>query len=289
MRITPPFRVPAWSRRSPESVSWVVARSLGICLGLAVSTAVAAPVHGTVHFPEDPAPVRRGYFRVPGGALPLLPPVHDPRADALVVLLGQGIVTGDQAAAEAEPDKREDRRKTELRVLGARMNPAAGVISAGGTAVIHNVDPRPVSLVCVHCPAPLPGLPKEPIPAGGKISLTPSRPGEYHLRSPEIPHLQGAVVVVDRAYVGRVEASGSYALDAPEGRYQARLLMNGVWMDQKDVEVGPKGLTLDLRADRGDRAAPGPAPRSAAAPAPADAGVAARGDKAQEADGPHQP
>lgn len=213
--------------------------ALWLCLG---GTAEAGTVRGAVQFPDEVkggALRHGGYWRVPNGVLPVAPPLHDVRADAVVVLVPEG----EGGGAEARPKAR-----AEIHLSGLRMVPPVSVVAPGATVTLQNDDRLEHALLC-----PSGALPRQSVPAGGKVSLSLPKAGEYVLGSEELPHLAGAVLVLERALVARVEPGGTFSLEAPQGRYAARVFWRGAYGPSESLQVPESGVELRLKA-----AAPAP-------------------------------
>ena len=154
--------------RITEPLAFGAACTLGLLLFLCVP-ATAGTVRGTVQFPDEVkgGDLRHGgYWRVPNGVLPIGPPLHDVRSEAVVVLVPVGAI--DVAASDGQ-------RRAEIRLAGLRMSPQVTVVSPGAQVTLHN-DDRVLHRLSCSGAAP---LPEQSIPTGGRGTLTLQKAGDY--------------------------------------------------------------------------------------------------------------
>jgi plastocyanin len=230
---------------------WPTPRAvLAASLLLSAVPAAAAPVRGTVAFADESQGVtarHATFWRVPNGVLPLAPPLHDLRAEAVVVLYPQGAVTGAQVAAAEEKDQKGPAR-AEVVLQGRRAAPAVVVVAPGTEITLRNEDRVEYALSAR-------GLSPQRVPASGKVTFAAEKPGEYVLRAEDPAHLTVAVLVAERAFSGRVDPDGTFAFEAPEGDYEARLFWRGAFVARAPLQVAPKvGAELSFKGPL-----PGPA------------------------------
>jgi plastocyanin len=253
--------------------------TLGILLCVTGRPA-AAPVRGKVLFSEDPRGVARyhTYWRVPNGVLPVLPASQDVRTESVVVLYPQGTVTGAQVAA-AEAQEQKGPVKLEMKLSGLKLIPPVVVVTPGATVTLRNEDRQDheINFICNPTGAV---APRQTIAGGETATLTFDKQGDCVLHSTEFAHLTGAVLVVDRGFYGRLDASGAFQFDAPEGHYLARLFFRGSFAASQTIDVLAEGLELTLKVGPPTGAAA--AQRTAAA---AD-GDKRRGGKGERRRGP---
>lgn len=230
-----------------------ITSATGICLTVTLLAlgsgrdAGAAPVRGLVHFPEDiqSLPHHTTYWRISNGILPIGPALHDPRTEAMVVLYPQETVTGAQVAAAEEEEKR-GKPKVDVRIAGVRLNPPVVVIPPEATVVFHN-DDRVEEKLLISCVGAAGSPPRQVLAPGAAASVTFEKPGDCSLRSPDIAHLAGTVLVVEHGFHGRVDAAGTFQFEAPEGHYQAKLFFHGAWVASHPVDVSPDGVRIEFR------------------------------------------
>lgn len=237
---------------------WPTPRAaLAASLLLSAVPAAAAPVRGTVPFADEGQGVtarHTTFWRVQNGVLPLSPPLHDLRAEAVVVLYPQGPVTGAQVQAATEEAEKGPAR-VEITLQGRRAAPAVVVVPPGAEITLRNEDRVAYALSAR-------GLPPQSVPASGKATFTAEKPGEYLLRAEDPAHLTVAVLVAERAFSGRVDPSGTFAFEAPEGTYEARLFWRGAFVARAPLQVAPKvGAELSFKG-------PLPGPSGSTGPGP---------------------
>jgi plastocyanin len=193
-------------------------------------TALAAPVKGTLKLPDEPRPAElSGYWRVENGLLPVLPP--DAQGDAVVVL------------ESATPAKAEPPVVT-VELHGLRLDPRTLAVPVGATVQFKNSDRVPHTLY-IERETTL--MPPEPTPAGQTRPQKFLTAGEYHLRDQEYPHVSGTVLVVASPYAGIADGSGAFKIDAPEGKYTAKVWWRGAWVLSQPVNVGHGDLILVVK------------------------------------------
>jgi plastocyanin len=182
--------------------------------------ALAAPVHGTVKLGDEPRnDPPSGYWRVENGVLPVQP-ATDAR-EAVVVL--------EPAVA---PAKTAEPPTVTVELRGLRLDPRVLVVPVGATVQFKNADRVPHTL---HADTV---LATETTPGGQTRTQKFSALGEFKIRDEEYPHLSGMVLVVTTPYFATLEPSGAFKLDAPEGKYTARVWWRGAWVASQPVSVG---------------------------------------------------
>lgn len=212
---------------------------------------IAALVHAIVHLrPENPPAPPLGYVHTVNGVLPIAPPLHDPRLDAVLVF--EPAEPGRQVPPPATP--------VEVRIYGGRALPE--IISASPTSQVNfrNDDRRPLTL---HCPQAKDLFPGTALPPGATLGVRPPGPGQFELRSFEYPHLRATLLVTPGAATRLTWSSfgqvGVAQLDLPEGTYKARLFFLHRYVAEQDVTVRAQGSEFVLHAVW---------PAAAASPAP---------------------
>jgi plastocyanin len=200
---------------------------------LAGAPALAGTVRGTIQLPPafKPATARHTTFwRVENGALPIAPPLRDPRLDMIVILDGGKAPPVTEATAVME-------------INGYRFDPGVVVVVAGGTVEFKNTG-RTAHVI--HD--------KHKVLAAGAVKPGESRKqryhaeGEYTVRAEEFPHMQGLIKVLTTPLFGRSDDKGSFKIDnVPDGRWTARLWYRGAILTTATVEVGPKGGDVVLK------------------------------------------
>ncbi len=220
--------------------------ALGLLVG-APGQAVAAPVRGKVLFPDDPRGGLRHptYWRVPNGVLPVLPAEKDIRTESVVVLYPQGTVTGAQVAA-AEAQEQKGPVKVEMKISGLKLIPPVVVIPSGATVSLRNEDRQTHELEFACTPSGV-VAPRQTVAAGETATLKFDKQGDCLLHSSEYAHLTGAVLAVDRGFYGRLDGSGAFQFDAPEGHYLARLFSRGSFVASQPIDVLAEGVELTLK------------------------------------------
>ena len=121
---------------------------------------------------------------------------------------------------------------------GLRMDPRLLVVPVGATVVFKNSDRVPHTLRGETAVA------AETTPGGQTRTQKFPSPGEYRIRDEEYPHLSGMVLVVTTPYSATIEANGAFKLDAPEGKYTARVWWRGAWVASQPVSVGHGELNI---------------------------------------------
>lgn len=216
--------------------------------------------------PENPPAPPSGYVYMGNGVLPIGPPLHDPRPDAVLVLDSPSVKSipsaaaddppGDDppaAAAQAAPadaaaPAAKAKGEVEVRLYGARTLPEVIVAAPGTQVSFRNDDSRAVTLRCRQAPELFGG----PIAPGTRVTVAAPRPGEFELHSVEYPHLR-ATLIVPRGPVARLSWSslgeiGEARLNVPPGSYLARLFFLHRYVAAQAVTVTPQGAEFVLRA-----------------------------------------
>src|SRR3989442_2851024 len=78
---------------------------------------------------------------------------------------------------------------------------------------------------------------RSPTPAGQSRAQKFHAVGEYPIRDEELPHVQGAIVVVATPYLAQVDDKGAFKIEAPEGHYTLRVYHHGAWVVSRALEV----------------------------------------------------
>jgi plastocyanin len=198
-----------------------------VWLLLASGVALATPVKGVVKLPDEARPAEiSGYWRVENGLLPVLPPSD--RSEVMVVL-------EPAAAQKADPPT------VAVELHGLRMDPRLLAVPVGATVQFKNSDRVPHTLYVERGAAM---MPPEPTPSGQTRAQKFLAPGEYLVRDEEYPHLQGVVLAVNSPYAAATDGTGAFKLDAPDGKYTARVWWRGAWVLTQPVSVGHGDLNL---------------------------------------------
>ena len=205
---------------------------------LVVSEARAGSVRGTVKLGDEPRAVEpiSGYWRVENFQLPVLP-AADARGDAVVILEPAS------AAKPAEPPT----ITVELR--GLRLDPRVVAVPVGASVQFKNGDRTPHTLYVEHGSAM---MAPEATPAGQSRTQKFLVAGEYRVRDEEYPHLSGMILAVASPYSAIVDGSGNFKLEAPDGKYTARVWWRGAWVLSQTVTVGHGDLNLVVPRKKGE-------------------------------------
>jgi plastocyanin len=188
---------------------------------------VAAPVKGVIKLPDEQrAEPVSGSWRIENGLLPVLPSA-EARGEAVLVL------------EPASPAKTEP-PTIAVELHGLRMDPRVLAVPVGATVQFKNSDRVPHTLYITSL------MPPEPTPAGQTRSQKLAAAGEYPVRDEEYPHVQGTILAVESPYSATADAGGAFKLDAPEGRYTARVWWRGAWVLSQPVTVGKGDLNLTV-------------------------------------------
>jgi plastocyanin len=209
-------------------------RALGVwvLLGSLAGAAQAGPVKGTLKLPDDvrPAEPISGHWRVENGLLPVQP-AADARGEAIVVL------------EPATPSK-ADPPTVVVELKGLRMEPRVLAVPVGATVQFKNVDRGPHTLFVEKGSSM---MAPEPTPAGQTRQQRFLAAGEYKVRDDEYPHLWGMILAVPSPYSAPADAGGSFKIDAPDGKYTARVWWRGAWVLSQPVTVGDGDLKLVVK------------------------------------------
>jgi plastocyanin len=188
---------------------------------------VAAPVKGVIKLPDEQrAEPVSGNWRVENGLLPVLPSA-EARGEAVIVLEPATPATADPPSIIVE-------------LHGLRMDPRVLAVPAGTIVQFKNSDRVPHTLYIMST------MPPEPTPAGQTRMQKFATAGEYPVRDEEYPHLQGMILAVASPYSATADATGAFKLDAPEGKYTARVWWRGAWVLSQPVTVGKADLNLTV-------------------------------------------
>jgi plastocyanin len=194
-----------------------------------VGQAWAGPVKGSVKLPDEPRTAEpiSGYWRVENGVLPVQP-AADARGEVVVVL------------EPATPAKADPPTVT-VELHGLRLDPRVLAVPVGATVQFKNSDRTPHTLY-IERGASM--MAPEPTPAGQTRSQKFLAAGEYKLRDEEYPHVWGLVLAVSSPYTASADANGTFKLDAPDGKYTAKVWWRGGWVLSQSVTVGKGDLNL---------------------------------------------
>jgi plastocyanin len=196
------------------------------------SLAWAGTVKGTVKLPDEARPAEpiSGHWRVENGVLPVQPSA-DSRGEVVVVL------------EPATPAKAEPPTVT-VELRGLRMEPRVLAVPAGATVQFKNSDRGPHTLFVEKGSSM---MPPEPTPAGQTRQQRFLVPGEYKVRDEEYPHVWGMVLAVNSPFTATAEPNGNFKIDAPDGKYTARVWWRGGWVLSQPVTVGHGDLNLVVK------------------------------------------
>jgi hypothetical protein len=204
---------------------------LGVVVALSLSlSARAGEIDGVVKI--DP-----GYWLepAPGTGRPVrlaLPPLAR-RVPAGVIVALDGGTLSNQA-----PDKQPIRT---IFVAGG-FEPPTLTTTVGSVLEIENQEGEELTLAGDVNLA-------EPIPVGGKRSLTFAEPGVVRLFDKRRPAVALFVVVGSNPYLTSLDETGEFVFaDLDAGKYQVKLFLDGAWVDQRDLIVGAgkHNLTITL-------------------------------------------
>jgi plastocyanin len=199
---------------------------------LTVSTsAIAATVKGTVSLPTDLRTPRRftGHWRVEG-TLPMAPVF--PRGDTVVVLTG--------IRAQTVPPK-----TVTIDIAGLQANPPTSVVIEGSVVEFKNSDKVTHDLVI---PGQTQIMAPERLSPGAIRKVRFAMPGEYLVHCTEYPHIVISIIVTNSPLYSIVDEKGAFHLpDSPEGKGVIKVWSNGRWVYEKDVEITPQGLDLNIK------------------------------------------
>lgn len=201
---------------------------------------IAALVHAIVHLrPENPPAPPLGYVHTVNGVLPIAPPIHDPRFDAVLVL--EPVEAGRTVPPPSAP--------IEVRIYGGRALPEIITAAPSSQVTFRNDDRRPLTL---HCPEAKDLFPGTALPSASTLGVRPPGPGQFELRSVEYPHLRATLLVTSGAATRLAWSSfgqvGVAQLDVPEGTYKARLFFLHRYVATQDVTVKAQGSEFVLHA-----------------------------------------
>jgi hypothetical protein len=202
---------------------------------------IAALVHAIVHLrPENPPAPPLGYVHTVNGVLPIAPPLHDPRLDAVLVLEPSEVGRLVPPLSTAP---------VEVRIYGGRALPEIITAAPSGQVIFRNDDRRPLTL---QCPQARELFPSAALPPAATLGIKPPSPGQFELHSFEYPHLRATLLVTPGAATRLAWSSygqvGVAQLDVPEGTYKARLFFLHRYVAAQDVTVKAQGSEFVLHA-----------------------------------------
>lgn len=203
-------------------------------VGLTITgSVIAAPIKGTVALPADLRTPRRflGHWRVEG-TLPMAP--TSTRGNTVVVLTG--------IRAQAVPPK-----TTTIEIGGLQATPSTAVIIEGSVVEFKNSDKVTHDLVI---PGQTEIMPPERLSPGAIRKVRFAMPGEYLVHCTEYPHIVISIIVTNSLLFSVVDEKGAFHLpDSPEGKGTLKVWSNGRWVHEKNVEIPPQGLDLNIKVD----------------------------------------
>jgi hypothetical protein len=200
----------------------------------AVYSSAAAQVSGKLllgTYKPEPADKAKPSFNweLENGVKEVKPDRIEARRELAVVLLGE------------PPVKALER--VEVTFSGGGLMPATVAVRAGSTLLVRNDDEIGHEL---YAPG-LDGLSAEPTAPRGRRSVNLQTAGSWPLRDKLVTHVKGHLhVLPNLAAVAALEADGQFAFaDVQPGKYVLKVFHGSVELLSREVEVGPKPLTLD--------------------------------------------
>jgi hypothetical protein len=204
--------------------------SVMLMAGPALATKVTGKIVVTKEFrqaladAEKPPEQQRmtGYWNLPNGIIPVMPPRVDPSKDLGVVVFKEG-------AAPPAPDK-----LSTVKVRAAGLERNVIVARPKSTIRLRSVDPFEHELYS-------PELDSFRPERQAKNAFRPvdfPKEGVYHIRCKLMPHFNAAVVVTPATYVPEVDARGSFTLtDMEPGNYTIKVFHGDKWIHEQKFEI----------------------------------------------------
>jgi len=212
----------------------VLAAALALTTALYSAEALAAEVTGklllaTYRLPAKESAPGTFNWEIENGVKEVTADRVDAKRELAVVLVGDG--------APAFPERME------VALSGGGLLPSTIVARPGATLLFVNQDEIAHELYA-------PGnkdLPPEAVAPRGRRSLTLKDAGVIELRDQLLSHLTGTIHVIPNAIaVASPDASGVFTFpEIPAGKYTLKVLHGKDEIASKEVEVGPKALSID--------------------------------------------
>jgi plastocyanin len=218
-----------------QRVAWALLA--GALLVPSAALAATQTVRGTIAVPAslEAAPDHAAGFwpSVENGILPTGPRIV-PLSSEIVILLEGGPV------AQTPPPA-----TLSMELSGADFSPRFLPIGVGTTVEFKNVDRSAYTL---YSPENTTFFGREETAPGKSRRIKFLAPGVFPVRADELPHMEGAVVVVASHLYAKPDERGSFKIEnVPEGHYTLRVLYRGAFVHRQPLDVGKAPVEIALQ------------------------------------------
>ncbi len=199
---------------------------------------VAAPINGYLQMPTKfKAGSRhkiRGFCeRQSNEVRSIQPPLMDPRAEMLVVLVGNGL-----PASTDKPVLIMEDARFKPPVVAAR--PGQQINFRNKDSTVHILEPGSKDKAKQF-------MKPMRIQSGSETMHAFAAAGEYKLRCSEVPHMNAAVIIKEKALFQVPDATGAFRFtDVPPGTYTMSIWYRGRWIAKQSLKVGRAKVNMKV-------------------------------------------
>lgn len=207
-----------------------------LCLSRAAHAAPRSTVEGTIVVRALERFSGQAYWPPEGTGLIAPRPATFPAGEVMVLFFAS-----DSHALPSAPQKAE-----EIYVQGADFSPRVLAVPAGTTVTFFNKDRTPYVL---YSPRNESFFGAEPLAPGASRAIRFLAPGVYFLRTAELHHMQGVVIVHEPAVAALADAQGKFHVAAlTPGNYGLKVFVRGRMIAERAFAVSapPKPQTIDI-------------------------------------------
>jgi hypothetical protein len=222
---------------SPRRTLSVLAAALALTSAMYSAKALAAEVTGKLLLATYRLPAKESVpgtfnWEIENGVKEVTADRVDAKRELAVVLVGDG--------PSAFPERME------IALSGGSLMPSTIVARPGATVLFVNQDEIAHELYAPDNK----DFPPEAVAPRGRRSITLKEAGVTELRDQLLSHLTGHIHVIANAIaVASPDASGAFTFpEIPAGKYTLKVLHGKDEIASKEIEVGPKALTVDPMA-----------------------------------------
>lgn len=217
-------------------------RTLPLSLTVAAFTAlVCAPaaageLKGLIKLPSGFTPAKSfdapGFWLLPNDVLALRRPFVAPRMEMVVAVEGSAIPH--KTVLEPKVTIRHSRLSPPV----LPVKPNAKITFENKDATLHNLEPVEGTFMS----------PKR-LGEGDTARQALEKPGVYHYRCSEVPHVRGTIVVVDAPQFTLPDKDGRFVFpDLPNGAFTIKIWYDGAWIHSEAVSVrGRSRVEIQLK------------------------------------------
>ena len=229
-------------RAAPRLHQTFLRRALGLAITLGVMSALTtaasgASVKGIIklsrHLVLKTMATAPGYWLLPNDVLPILSPLVDQRMSMVVVMEGGGA-------------SNENLVPPAIKMEDLRFFPPVLPIRPKTKVKLENLDP------IFHLLEPMSSnfMPVKRVGPRSSVEQSFEKPGVYHLRCTEFPHMVATIFVTESPLFTLPDASGSFTFpEVRTGTYTLRIWHQGEWIHSQPLSVmGKTTVEVELKS-----------------------------------------